>query len=85
MSNEHDNTVEARRIGDGGFFRKRPGTYVYMRMHDDAARFLGLDAGKIHGTGGHGGTASVDKETRVVPCTVHDFMACWYPAPARVR
>jgi len=77
-------TVEAGQIGPGGFFRKRTGTYVYMRMHDDAAAYLRLDTNKIHGTGGHGGNASVDKGVKVVPCTVYDFMACWYPAGARV-
>lgn len=66
-------TVRANEIAAGQFFRKRRGTYVYMRISASAVRYLQLPADKVYGVCFNGNVAAVAPDTRITPCTVADF------------
>ena len=63
----------ARNIGRGEFFRKRKGIYVFVRISDSSANFLGLDPTKIHGVCFNGNTCSIDKDKIVMRSELSDF------------
>lgn len=66
--------VKASEIQQGQFFRKRRGTYVYLRVSESSVRFLKLPEDKIYGVCFNGNVAVVDPDTFVERCVVGDFV-----------
>lgn len=63
-------TVKAGDLRGGDVFRKKTGTFGYIVISESSARFLGLDAEKVHGIGANGNTTSVSRDTDVVRTTL---------------
>lgn len=60
--------VPASAISDwGGCFRKKTGSYVYMRLSESSVKFLKLDPDYVYGVCYNGNVAKVKKDTLVVP------------------
>ncbi len=60
--------VPASAISDwGGCFRKKTGSYVYMRLSESSVKFLKLDPDFVYGVCFNGNVAKVKKDTLVVP------------------
>lgn len=66
--------MPAGHIKDGEFFRKKQGTYVYLKISESSVKYMKLDATKIHGVCYNGNMASVERTTLVERCTLGDFV-----------
>lgn len=65
--------IPVEQIEEGGFFKKKSGMYVYLRMSDSSAKFLGLDPDCIYGTCFNGNVAKVHRGVLVTSATAMDF------------
>lgn len=68
-------TVPAGSIRDSDCFRKRQGTYVYLRISESSARFAKLDDRYVWGVCFNGNLVHVTPDTRVVPMDLADLQA----------
>lgn len=66
-------TVKAGDLRGGDVFRKKTGTFGYIVISESSARFLGLDAEKVHGVGTNGNTTTVARDTDVVRLTLAEL------------
>lgn len=66
--------VRAQDIESGECFRKKQGTFVYLRISDSSVLFLGLSPGAVYGVGYNGNVAVLDPETKVHPAKLEDFL-----------
>lgn len=67
---QNPGTIPVETIPQGGFFTKRTGTTAYLRISDDAARFLKLDVGGfVYGVSYSGNVTRVRRGTWVRPAT----------------
>jgi len=57
--------VAASKVERGQCFRKRTGTYVYLRISESAVRFAGMDEGFVWGVAYNGNLCKVKPETMV--------------------
>jgi hypothetical protein len=64
---------KASEIPRGGFFRKKTGTYVYMRISAAAVRFHKLDENTVYGVCFNGNVADVPADKEVAVCTLAEF------------
>ena len=67
--------MKAADVERGGFFTKKTGTYVYIRISESSANFLGLDPTKVYGVSFNGNTCSIDANKEVKESTVEAFLA----------
>lgn len=67
--------MKAANIERGGFFTKKTGTYVYIRISEASANFLGLDPSKVYGVSFNGNTCAIDATKDVKESTVQAFLA----------
>lgn len=67
--------VPARELKQGEFFRKRTGTFAYLVISPDSARFLGLSDDKVYGVSYNGNVAAVAPDLPVARCSLVDFEA----------
>lgn len=74
MSADNPKTVAARAIAPGQCFRKKTGEYVYLRISESAARFLGLDTSNVHGVCYNGNMCMVKSDVRVVRKEIKDML-----------
>ncbi len=58
--------VPASEIIGGQCFRKRTGTYVYLRISESSVRFAKMDEGVVWGVSYNGNLARVERDTKVV-------------------
>lgn len=71
--------MEIIRVGDiqtwAGFFRKKAGKYVYLRISDSAMGYLGLNGdNNVVGVAFNGNVCVLDSDTEVVQCDVLDMV-----------
>lgn len=68
--------VAASSIQQGEFFRKRTGSYVYLRLAVDSLRYHRVEghARYVYGACYNGNVTAVDPTTLVVRCAVQDFL-----------
>ena len=59
-------TTHVEAIPDGGYFRKVTGTYVYKRLSDSGAGFLGLDLDYVYGVHRNGNVTRILRKAQVV-------------------
>lgn len=62
--------VHAKTIEQGQCFRKRNGTYAYLRISESAVKFHGLDQDAVYGVSYNGNMARVEADTLVEPVSV---------------
>lgn len=65
--------IEASNIRDGEYFRKKQGTYVYLRISNSSVGYINLDRTKVHGICFNGNITIVEPNTLVHRCTFEDF------------
>jgi hypothetical protein len=65
--------VSVQDIGDGCFFKKQKGGFVFIRMSESSVRFLKLDPSKVYGVCFNGNVSVLEPETLVVPQTLEDW------------
>ena len=63
-------TVLAKTISNGDFFKKKNGTFPFMRFQEHARDQMGY----IHAVDRQGSVSTISHNTEVVPCTVDDFI-----------
>ena len=68
--------VPARTIEPGEFFRKRTGSYVYLRLSPDSLRYHRVREPDllVYGACFNGNITEVLPDTLVVRCTAADFL-----------
>ena len=65
--------VPAKDIPEGGFFKKRGGSFIYLRLSDASVKFLKLDTTKVYGAHDNGNVTVVDADLLVAPMTLRQF------------
>jgi hypothetical protein len=65
--------IEASNINHGEYFRKKNGTYVYLRISESSLRFINIDPAEIYGVCFNGNIACVNRSTLVERCRFDDF------------
>lgn len=64
--------VEARELRGGECFKKRTGTYAYIKVSRSALKFMGLDPNEIWGTCFNGNVTKMEPHTKVARVSVRD-------------
>lgn len=70
-------TIPVEQIEQGQFFRKRTGTYVFLRMSPSSVKHLGLEGDNqfhVYGVCFNGNVTKVKIGTEVVSATVQEFL-----------
>ena len=65
--------IEAKKVH--GCFRKRTGSFVYLRLSEDAVRILELDPTLVYGVAYNGNIARVKPDTMVEEMSIQDMLA----------
>lgn len=74
LNNKNTQTVPAKNIGQGEFFRKRTGEYVHLKLSDSSTKFLGLDTNYVYGVTHNGNMSKLNPETQVVKTDLWQFL-----------
>lgn len=69
-----ENLVNIEKIRDGQCFKKRTGTYVYLRISSSSVRFLGLDPENAYGVCFNGNIAVIKPQTLVIPMKIDNMV-----------
>ena len=68
--------VKAKDVSDyGGCFRKKSGSYWYLRVSESAVKFLKLDATKVYGVSHNGNITVVEADKVVIEGSLRDMQA----------
>ena len=65
--------VKAKEVEWGQCFRKKTGSYVYLRISEPSAKFHKLDPEKVYGVCFNGNITDIDPETLVVTMKPSDM------------
>jgi len=68
-----DNLIPAKDLKRGDLFKKRTGSYTYLRISPSAVKFLGRDPEEIWGVSFNGNVAQLKPDTLVRPVSMRDM------------
>jgi hypothetical protein len=75
MEDAQVQAVPVQSIQPGSWFRKKHGTYAYLRIGADSAKAMSLDwEARIYGVAFNGNMVAVKPDTEVIPCTILTYL-----------
>ena len=72
MSSAEQPLIEAHELSNGDCFRKRNGTYVYIKLSDSSVKYSGLDSNLVWGVCFNGNVTTVKPTTKVHRVALRD-------------